>query len=153
MAKVTEIVAELAAPAVAAAGCELWDVEYVREAGVWYLRLYLDKEGGVDIIDCENVSRVVSDLLDEADPIEGSYVLEVSSAGADRALKKPEHFAAFLGHEVEVRLYRPVEGRKDFRGRLLGCDAAGTVTIALADGTERAFSRKEAALVRLYVSV
>lgn len=80
-------------------------------------------------------------------------MLEVSSAGADRALKKPEHFAAFLGHEVEVRLYRPVEGRKDFRGRLLGCDAAGTVTIALADGTERAFSRKETALVRLYVSV
>ena len=96
MAKVTELVAELAAPAVAAAGCELWDVEYVREAGEWFLRLYLDKEGGVDIQDCEAVSRVVSDLLDEADPIEGSYTFEVSSAGAERVLKRPGDFEKFL---------------------------------------------------------
>ena len=82
MKKVTEIVAELAAPVAAEYGCELWDVEYVREAGQWYLRLYLDKEGGVDILDCENVSRKVSDLLDEVDPIEASYIFEVSSAGA-----------------------------------------------------------------------
>ena len=81
MKKVTEIVAELAAPVAAEFGCELWDVEYVREAGQWYLRLYLDKEGGVDILDCENVSRKVSDLLDEVDPIEASYIFEVSSAG------------------------------------------------------------------------
>ena len=153
MRKVTEVTAELARPLAEAAGCTLWDVEYVREAGTWFLRVYIDCPGGVNIDQCEAVSRPLSDALDEADPIEGSYVLEVSSAGADRALKKPEHFAAFLGHEVEVRLYRPVEGRKDFRGSLLGCDAAGTVTIALADGTERAFSRKETALVRLYVSV
>lgn len=84
MKKVTELVAELAAPAVAEQGCTLWDVEYVREAGQWYLRLYLDKDGGVDILDCEAVSRKVSDLLDEADPIEGSYTFEVSSAGAER---------------------------------------------------------------------
>ena len=116
MAKVTEIVAELAAPAVAAAGCELWDVEYVREAGVWYLRLYLDKEGGVDIIDCENVSRVVSDLLDEADPIEGSYTFEVSSAGAERALKRPSDFARFMGSPVTVKLYKAKDGRKAFAG-------------------------------------
>ena len=81
MKKITDLVAELAAPAVAEQGCELWDVEYVKEAGTWYLRLYLDKEGGVDILDCEAVSRKVSDLLDEADPIEGSYTFEVSSAG------------------------------------------------------------------------
>ena len=86
MKKVTELVAELAAPAVAEQGCTLWDVEYVREAGQWYLRLYLDKDGGVDILDCEAVSRKVSDLLDEADPIEGSYTFEVSSAGAERPL-------------------------------------------------------------------
>ena len=85
MAKVTEAVAALALPAVEAAGCTLWDVEYVKEAGVWFLRLYIDKEGGVFIDDCEAVSRPVSDLLDEADPIEGSYTFEVSSAGADRA--------------------------------------------------------------------
>ena len=77
MKKVTEIVAELAAPVVEEFGCQLWDTEYVREAGQWYLRLYLDKDGGVDILDCENVSRRVSDLLDQADPIEGSYVFEV----------------------------------------------------------------------------
>ena len=76
MAKITDTVARLAAPAVEAAGCQLWDVEYVREAGTWFLRLYIDKEGGVNILDCEAVSRAVSDLLDEADPIEGSYTFE-----------------------------------------------------------------------------
>ena len=95
MKKITELTAELAAPAIAEQGCTLWDVEYVKEAGTWYLRILLDKEGGVDILDCEEISRKVSDLLDKADPIEGSYTLEVSSAGADRALKKPEHFARF----------------------------------------------------------
>ena len=84
MKKITDIVWELAEPAVQAQGCRIWDVEYVREAGQWYLRLYLDKDGGVDILDCEAISRRVSDLLDEADPIQGSYVLEVGSAGADR---------------------------------------------------------------------
>ena len=89
MKKVTEIVAELARPVVEEHGCTLWDVEYVREAGQWYLRLLIDKQGGVDILDCEAISRVVSDLLDEADPIEGSYVFEVGSAGAERPLKRP----------------------------------------------------------------
>ena len=149
MAKVTEIVAELAAPAVAAAGCELWDVEYVREAGVWYLRLYLDKEGGVDIIDCENVSRVVSDLLDEADPIEGSYTFEVSSAGAERVLKRPGDFEKFLGSPVLVKLYKAREGRKEFPGYLKGYDN-GDVTIT-AGGEELTFSRAEIALCRLRI--
>lgn len=100
MAKITELVAELARPAVEEAGCELWDVEYVREAGAWFLRLYIDKEGGVDILDCERVSRTVSDLLDEADPIAGSYTFEVSSAGAERPLKRPSDFQRFLGSPV-----------------------------------------------------
>ena len=78
MKKITELTAELAAPAIAEQGCTLWDVEYVKEAGTWYLRILLDKEGGVDILDCEEISRKVSDLLDEADPIEGSYTLEVA---------------------------------------------------------------------------
>ena len=89
MAKVTDVVAQLAAPVVEQAGCSLWDVEYVKEAGEWFLRVYIDKEGGVSIDDCEAVSRPLSDLLDEADPIEGSYTFEVSSAGADRVLKSP----------------------------------------------------------------
>ena len=148
MAKVTEIVAQLAAPAVEKAGCELWDVEYVREAGQWFLRLYLDKDGGVDINDCEAVSRVVSDLLDEADPIEGSYTFEVSSAGADRVLKKPEHFEQFLGAEVEVKLYRPRDGRKEYVG-LLRDHKDGNVTLDV-NGTPVAFEKKEIARVRLY---
>ena len=86
MAKVTDLVARLAQPLAEAAGCSLWDVEYVKEAGTWYLRIYIDKETGVSIDDCEAVSRPLSDALDEADPIEGSYTLEVSSAGADRVL-------------------------------------------------------------------
>ncbi len=95
MAKVTEVVQALAQPVVEENGCTLWDVEYVKEAGVWYLRLYIDREGGVSINDCEAISRVMSDKLDEVDPVEGSYTFEVSSAGADRALKKPEHFSPF----------------------------------------------------------
>ena len=104
MKKVTQLCAELAAPFVEAAGCTLWDVEYVREAGTWYLRVFIDAPGGVNIDQCEEVSRALSDRLDEEDPIEGSYVLEVGSAGADRALKKPEHFAAYLGeHSADER--------------------------------------------------
>ena len=103
MKKVTELVAELAAPAVEAAGCVLWDTEYVREAGQWYLRLYIDKlEGDVDILDCEAVSRAVEPLLDEADPIPGSYTFEVSSAGAERPLKRPSDFQRFLGDRKSV---------------------------------------------------
>lgn len=149
MAKVTEIVAELAAPAVAAAGCELWDVEYVREAGTWFLRLYLDKEGGVDIIDCENVSRVVSDLLDEADPIEGSYTFEVSSAGAERVLKRPGDFERFMGSPVFVKLYKSKEGRKEFSGHLKGYDNGNlTVTVGKQDMT---FLKDEVAVCRLRI--
>ena len=150
MKKVTEVAAELARPLAEQAGCSLWDVEYVREAGTWFLRVYIDCPGGVDISQCEAVSRPLSDALDLADPIEGSYTLEVSSAGIDRPLKKPEHFAAFLGHDVEVRTYRPVEGRKVFHGRLEGCEN-GDVTITLADSTQRRFGRKDIALVRLDV--
>ena len=148
MAKVTELVAGLAAPIAEENGCSLWDVEYVREAGQWFLRVYIDKEGGVSIDDCEAVSRPLSDALDEADPIQGSYTFEVSSAGADRALKKPEHFAACMGQEVQVRLYRPREGRKEFVGVLAGYEA-GTVTLEIA-GEQVPFDEKEAAQVRLY---
>ena len=105
----------------------------------------------MSIDDCEAVSRPLSDLLDQADPIEGSYTFEVSSAGADRALKKPEHFAAFQGAEVEVKLYRPREGRKEFVGLLKGFED-GNVTLD-ADGSETVFTKQEIALVRLYLRV
>ena len=151
MAKVTDAVTALALPVVERAGCELWDVEYVKEAGTWFLRVYIDKEGGVSIDDCEAVSRPLSDLLDEADPIEGSYTFEVSSAGADRPLKKPEHFAEFQGEEVEVKLYRPREGRKEFVGALKGYED-GNVTLDV-NGEEAVFTKQEIALVRLYPRV
>ena len=150
MAKVTELTAELAAPIVEAAGCTLWDVEYVKEAGEWFLRVYIDKADGVSINDCEAVSRPLSDALDEADPIEGSYTLEVSSAGADRALKKPEHFAQFVGSEVDVKLYRARNGRKELTGVLRGYEN-GDVTVDLPGGTET-LEKKDVAQVRLHVS-
>lgn len=147
MAKVTELTANLAAPIAEEQGCKLWDVEYVKEAGNWILRIYIDKEGGVSINDCEAVSRPLSDKLDEVDPIEGSYTLEVSSAGADRVLKKPEHFAAFIGSEVEVRLYRAMDGKKEFVGVLAGYEN-GDVTL---EGDIR-FEKKDVAQVRLHVT-
>ena len=151
MAKVTDVVAQLATPVVEQAGCSLWDVEYVREAGTWYLRVLLDKEGGVDILDCEAVSRKLSDLLDEADPIEGSYTLEVGSAGAERALKRPSDFQQFLGSPVLVKLYRAREGRKEFAGYLKGYDeATGDVTVTVGS-QDLVFPKKETALIRLRV--
>ena len=137
-------------PVLAEHNFELWDVEYVKEAGAWYLRVYIDKAGGVSIDDCEAVARPLSDALDEADPIQGSYVLEVGSAGADRALKKPEHFAQCMGQEVDVKLYRPREGRKEFTGTLAGYDQ-GNVTVTQPDGAEVVFEKKEIALVRLHL--
>ena len=149
MAKVTDIVAALAGPIAAEQGCSLWDGEYVKEAGAWYLRVYIEKEGGVSIDDCEAVSRPLSDALDEADPIEGSYTLEVGSAGLDRVLRKSEHFAAFLGSEVEVKLYRARDGKKDCVGVLKAYDN-GAVTLECG-GETVTFEKKDIAQVRLYV--
>ena len=150
MKKVTEIVAELARPVVEEHGCTLWDVEYVREAGQWYLRLLIDKQGGVDILDCEAISRVVSDLLDEADPIEGSYVFEVGSAGAERPLKRPADFEQFMGADVLLKTYKPRDGRKEFSGVLAGYDD-GAVAVtgfgpSCAAGTAEKVAEVEAAL-------
>ena len=150
MKKVTDIVWELAEPVVKENGCELWDVEYVREAGQWYLRIYLDKAGGVDILDCAAVSRKVSDLLDEVDPIEGSYMFEVSSAGAERQLKRPADFARFLGEPVLVKTYQNRNGRKEFAGRLAGYDS-GAVLLDMGGGEPERFEKAEVALVRLRV--
>ena len=149
MKKVTEIVAELAAPVAAEFGCELWDTEYVREAGQWFLRLYLDKDGGVDILDGENVSRRVSDLLDEADPIEGSYIFEVSSAGAERQLKRPSDFEKFLGSPVLLKTYQNRDGRKEFPGVLKEYDG-GAVVLEMGK-QELRFEKNEVAMVRLRI--
>ncbi|MGM9619052.1 MAG: ribosome maturation factor RimP [Oscillospiraceae bacterium] len=147
MSKITELAAALAADAVAEQGCELWDVEYVREAGSWYLRLYIDKEGGVNITDCEAISRKVSDLLDEADPIPASYTFEVCSAGIERPLKRPGDFERFMGADILLKTYSPKGGRKEFPGVLAGYDD-GAVTVAMEGETLR-FEKQEIALVRL----
>ena len=151
MSKITELTAELARPVVEACGCTLWDVEYVKEAGTWYLRILLDKEGGVDILDCEAISRKVSDLLDEVDPIEGSYTLEVGSAGAERVLKRPGDFQRYLGSPVLVKLYRNLDGRKEFAGHLAAYDeASGDITVTVGKN-DMTFAKKDVALVRLRV--
>lgn len=150
MSKITELVTDLARPVVENNGCSLWDVEYLKEAGSWYLRLYIDKEGGVSIDDCEAVSRAVDPLLDEADPIQDAYTFEVSSAGADRPLKKPEHFAAYLGAQVDVKFYQAVNGQKSCTGTLMGYDG-GDVVLDL-DGEQVTLPKKDVAVVRLHLS-
>lgn len=118
MSKITEKVEILAKPIVEEEGCELWSVEYVKEAGTWYLRVFIDKAGGVDILDCERISRRLDPILDEEDPIPDSYVFEVGSAGAERELKRPSDFEKFMGSEVEAKLYQPYQGRKSVVGKL-----------------------------------
>ena len=149
MKKVTELVAELAAPAVAEQGCTLWDVEYVREAGQWYLRLYLDKDGGVDINDCEAISRAVDPILDEKDPIPGSYHFEVCSAGLERVLKRPSDFQKYLGSPITVKLYRPRNGLKEIPCVLRAYED-GRLTVEAGKETVT-FEKSEVALVRLRV--
>lgn len=140
MSKITDTVLALAQPVVEAEGCEIWDVEYVKEAGAWYLRVYIDKAGGVSIDDCEAVSRALDPVLDEADPIPTSYIFEVSSAGVERELKRPRDFEKFLGSQVEVRHYQPVEGAKAHTGTLRGY-ADGAVTIEI-NGTEKTYQKR-----------
>ena len=151
MSKITDKVTAIAKPIVEEEGCSLWDVEYVREAGSWYLRIYIDKVGGVDIEDCERISRRLDPVLDEADPIPDSYVFEVGSAGIERELKRPGDFEAFLGSDVEVRLYQPLNGQKSFVGTLVGYDN-GTTTIEIG-GKTLSFNKTQTAQVRLHATI
>ena len=151
MSKTTDLVYALAKPVVEDEGCRLWDVEYVREAGTRFLRVYIDKEGGVSIDDCERISRRLDPLLDEADPIAESYVFEVGSAGAERELKRPSDFEEFMGSQVEVKLYQPLEGRKVYVG-VLSAYEDGNVTIQTGKNTQ-SFSRAQIAQVRLHISI
>ena len=152
MSKITETVSQLAEPVVAQAGCTLWDVEYVREAGTWYLRIYIDKESGVSINDCEEISRALDPILDESDPIPDSYVFEVGSAGAERELKRPRDFEQFMGSDVEIKLYQPLNGSKSFVGKLTAYSDDGTVTIECGK-KEMNFTKTQTAQVRLHVSI
>ena len=139
----------LLSPIVESNGFELVDVEYVKEAGNWYLRGYIDKPGGITVNDCETVSRAFSDRLDEDDFIEDSYIMEISSPGLDRPLKKEKDFARSIGKLVEIRTYRPIEKQKEFCGELTAYDN-NSVTID-EEGTPRTFDKKDIALVRLAI--
>ena len=127
---------------------ELVDVEWVKEAGQWYLRAYVDKEGGITIDDCEIVSRALSDLLDAEDYIEENYILEVSSPGLDRPLKKEKDFARSIGKDVELKLFKAVNKQKEFAGVLKAYDAE-TVTIEMEDESDMIFKRSDIAIIRL----
>lgn len=138
----------MAEPIVTGHGFELVDVEYVKEAGTWYLRLYIDKEGGITIDDCEMVSREFSDRLDEEDFIQDAYIMEVSSPGLGRPLKKEKDYKRSLGKEIEIRTYRPVDKQKEFFGILTAYDEK-QVTITLENQETRVFQKAEIALIRL----
>ena len=139
---------QLLLPIVESHGFELVDVEYVKEAGTWYLRAYIDKPGGITVNDCELVSRTFSDILDEKDYIEDTYIFEVSSPGLGRPLKKEKDFARSIGEEVEIRTYRAIDRQKEFIGILVEYDK-DTVTIEYEDGEKQTFERSEIALIRL----
>ena len=147
--KVTELVESFAKPIVEQHGCSLWDVEYVREGSERFLRLYIEKEGGVDITDCENISRAVDPILDEKDPIAESYHFEVCSAGLERALKRPGDFERFMGSAITVKLYRPRNGLKEIPCVLRGYED-GRITVEAGKETIT-FEKSEVALVRLRV--
>ena len=147
--KVTELVAQFSQPIIESHGCSLWDVEYVREGAERYLRIYIDKEGGIDIDDCEKIHRAIDPILDEKDPIAESYHFEVCSAGIERALKRPGDFARFMDSPVLVKLYRPYNGLKEIPGILRGYED-GRVTVE-AGKENITFEKSQVALVRLRV--
>ena len=147
MSKISDKVEALARPVVEEEGCKLWSVEYIKEAGTWYLRIFIDKDGGGGIADCEAISRRLDPILDEADPIPESYVFEVGSAGAERELKRPSDFEQFIGSDVEVKLYQPYEGRKTLVGTLEEYND-GNITVS---GVE--LKKEQIAQVRLHVTI
>ena len=139
---------ELAKPVLEEMGLTLWDLRFEKEGSIWFLRYFIDKPGGVDINDCENFSRAIDKLLDEADPVDQSYTLEVSSPGIERELTRPWHFESCKGKQAMVRLIRPVEGVRDFSGTLNGMDG-DQILLLLDEESEMSFGKNEAAFIRL----
>ena len=141
-------VSALAQPIAEQLGLRIWDVTFGKEGAAFYLRIILDKDGGVGIEDCERFHRAINDPLDELDPIEQSYTLEVCSPGVERPLTKPAHFAACIGQRVQVRMIRPVDGERDFKGVLEDYDG-GSITIRLDSGRGFTLTKKETAFIKL----
>lgn len=139
---------EIAEPIAQSLGLEIWDVRFEKEGADWFLRVFIDKEGGVSIDDCVDMSHAIDKPLDEADPIEQSYCLEVSSPGLERDLKRDAHFEKSLGEKIMVKLIRPVEGQREFKGTLESYDN-GNFELLLEDGTKLMINKKETSYVKL----
>lgn len=144
-----EFVTELAQPVADSMGLVLWDVRFEKEGASWYLRIFIDKPDGVNIENCEDFSRAVDKLLDAADPIEQSYYLEVGSPGIERDLVHGWHFEKYIGEMLTIKLFRPVDGQKDFIAKLIKY-GGNAITVETADGAERVFPLSDTAFVRLY---
>ncbi|MDR2530469.1 MAG: ribosome maturation factor RimP [Oscillospiraceae bacterium] len=149
MSKLTDTITALAQPVAERHGLTLWNVEYLHEGGERYLRVYIDRDSGVSLDDCEAVSRELEPLIDELDPIEENYFLEVSSAGAERLLKRPSDFQACMGRMALVKLYKSRDGCKEFVGTLTGYDA-GAVTLTI-DGVSVTFEKPDIAKTQLTI--
>ena len=141
---------ELVQPIVDARNIEIVDIEYVKEAGQFYLRIYLEKEGGITLDDCAEVSRELNPILDEKDPIKDNYFLEVSSPGLDRPLKKEKDFIRYAGYDVEIKLYKPLNGTKQLEGELIGLTEDKKIKVVI-DNNEVEFDKKDIALIKLAV--
>jgi len=149
MNRTEQLILSLATPVAQEQGIDIWDVEYLKEAGQWVLRIYIDKEGIVSIDDCEAFSRAFEPVLDEKDPIESSYTFEVSSAGAERQLKRPSDFEKFIGENVEVKLYKTMNGSKSHIGKLVSNNEE--VLVIEAELGQLTFNKPDISMVRLRI--
>ncbi|MBR6940991.1 MAG: ribosome maturation factor RimP [Clostridia bacterium] len=145
---VSAAVWNIAQPVADRLGLEIWDIRFLKEGTDWFLRIFIDKDGGVDITDCENFSRAIDAPLDELDPIEQSYCLEVSSPGLERELTRPDHFEKYTGAGIKVRMIRPVNGVREFKGVLESYDG-GMIVLRLDDGSAMNIEKKETSYIRL----
>lgn len=139
---------EIAEPIAEQLGLDIWDIRFVKEGADWFLRIFIDKEEGVSIVDCENMSRAIDKPLDEADPIEQSYCLEVSSPGVERDLTRDAHFEACMGEKIKVKFIRAIDGVREFSGVIEGFDGKA-VTMRLEDGSAMNFEKKETSYIKL----
>lgn len=144
VSRVTEIIT----PYAEELGLDIWDVRFAKEGTDWYLRIFIDKEGGISIDDCVDLTHAVTKPLDEADPISQSYTLEVSSPGVERELTADKHFEKYIGADVMVRLIRPVNNVRDYAGKLVSYNG-GEFTLSLADGEELKVNKKDTSYVKL----
>ncbi|HOO25636.1 MAG TPA: ribosome maturation factor RimP [Clostridiales bacterium] len=147
-ASTVDIVREIVEPIATELGLKIWDIRFLKEGADWYLRIFIDKDGGVGIDDCVDLSRAIDKPLDDADPISQSYCLEVSSPGLERELKRDEHFTAMVGRPIKLRLIHPLNGRREYKGFLKEYDN-GFITLEDYEGSEIIFDKKDTSFVKL----